>query len=93
MPMHFLGGFWLSLAMYYFFFRHDMAKVIWKVILLTLLIGIGWEVFEIVFNNLIAGVSFNIIDTVSDIFFDLGGATFATLFILKQAVPVVETNV
>ena len=45
-------------------------------------LGAGWEVFEIIFNNIIAGNSFDLPDTLSDIFFDLSGGLCAILYIL-----------
>ncbi len=81
--MHFWGGFWVGLASFYIFSLPNISgKLIFKILLLTLLIGIGWEVFEILVNDVIAQNSFNFLDTLSDIFFDLSGGLYAMLYLL-----------
>ena len=94
MPMHFLGGFWIGLAFFYIFPPQSSSiNTILKVLLLVLLIGIGWEVFEILTNNLIAQNPFNSLDTVSDVFFDLSGGAFAIWYFLKRIMPINEKSV
>jgi uncharacterized BrkB/YihY/UPF0761 family membrane protein len=94
MPMHFLGGFWLSLALVWLFPLSNVnSKYISKIILGALLIGIFWELFEILFNNYIAQNPFNTLDTLSDIFFDLAGATAGVLYFLKRIMPKEESKV
>jgi hypothetical protein len=84
MPMHTLGGFWIGLASLYFFPITDKSfNSILKILLLILLVGIGWEVFEIVFNNVLARMTFNTLDTISDVCFDLAGGTIALLYYFK----------
>lgn len=83
--MHFLGGLWLGLAFFWLFsFKELSLKLILKVILGILLIGIFWEIFEILVNKTIAQNPFNILDAVSDIYFDLAGGIFAILYFLKR---------
>jgi len=85
MIMHFLGGLWLGLAFFWLFsFKELSLKLILKVILGILLIGIFWEIFEILVNKTIAQNPFNILDAVSDIYFDLAGGIFAILYFLKR---------
>lgn len=55
-----------------------------KIGLGVLFIGSAWEVFEIIFNNIIAGNQFDILDTTSDIFFDLSGGLCAILYLWKK---------
>ncbi len=95
MPMHFLGGFCVGIGLIWFFSRPSLrfqlepkalASFLFKIFLGVLLIGVLWELFEILFNNIIAQDSFYILDTVSDVFFDLAGGTFATLYFLKLKV-------
>jgi len=85
MIMHFLGGFWIGLAFMYLFPPKDISfKLIFQTLLFVLFIGVGWEVFEVLVNDVIAKNPFNYLDTASDIFFDLSGGTFATLYFLKR---------
>ena len=51
----------------------------------VVIIGIGWEVFEYIFNNLIGGLTFNLLDTVSDISFDIVGALVG-IFLVKNRI-------
>jgi hypothetical protein len=81
MPMHFLGGFWLGLVFIYLFPLQDLSfKSILKISLFLLLVGIGWEVFEIFTKNYITQNPFNALDTISDIFFDLAGGASAIFY-------------
>lgn len=85
MIMHFLGGFWVGLTFIYLFQPKDNSiNLIFKILLLVLFIGIGWELFEILVNDVIAKNPFNSLDTISDIFFDLLGGFFAVLYFLKR---------
>ncbi len=74
MPMHFLGGVWVG-----FFFIYVLSiktpSVFWKIILYVLLIGLVWEFFQLIVKNGIGRTPFDLLDTLSDLFFDiLGGA-------------------
>ena len=94
MPMHFLGGFWLGLAIIWFFkIQYISFRLILKIILGVLLIGIFWEFFEILVNNYTIQNSFNTLDTVSDILFDISGGFFAVLYFLKRIMPIRESTV
>ena len=85
MIMHFLGGFWIGLASFYIFSLQSISdKLIFKILLLVLFIGLGWEVFEILVNDVMAQNSFNFLDTLSDIFFDLSGGLCAMLYLWKK---------
>ena len=89
MLMHFLGGFWLGLAFIWFLFGKNISfelscRFICKIILGVLLVGIFWEVFEFYFINYVAQNSFDTLDTISDIFFDLSGGLCAILYIWKK---------
>jgi len=79
--MHFLGGFWLGLVALYLWGVRDI-RLIFKMLFFVFFLGLGWEVFEYLFNNYIAGNSFNVLDTASDIFFDLLGGLCAILYLL-----------
>jgi len=96
MLMHFLGGFWLGLVFFYLFPPKESFlnySAILKILLFVLLIGVGWEVFEIIFNNMLAHMSFNTLDTFSDVFFDLSGGGLAILYFLKRIMFKIESAV
>ena len=81
--MHFLGGFWVGLAFLYLFPPKDSPLgAIFITLLLVLTVGVLWEVFEILINEIIAQNPFNVLDTASDIFFDLSGGLCAILYLL-----------
>ncbi|HPS21258.1 MAG TPA: hypothetical protein PLO44_00400 [Candidatus Paceibacterota bacterium] len=85
--MHTLGGFWVALAALWIFPTKEQKityKYIIQILLIVLTIGIFWEFFEIFVNETIAQNPFNILDTVSDIFCDLAGGTFATIYFVKR---------
>ena len=85
MFMHFFGGFCVGMALLWIFYKDNLDfnfSFILKISLGVLFLGAGWEVFEIIFNNIIAGNSFDLPDTLSDIFFDLSGGLCAILYIL-----------
>jgi hypothetical protein len=85
MPMHFLGGFWIGLAFVFLFPPKDSSMTsVFKIIFFVLLIGVGWEVFEIFFNNYLAQNPFNMLDTISDVFFDLSGGLCAILYLWRK---------
>lgn len=85
MIMHFLGGLWLGLAFIWLFSAKELtSKLIFKIILSVLLIGFLWEIFEIIFYNYVAENPFIILDTVSDICFDLTGGILAVIYFLKR---------
>ncbi|MFA7192056.1 MAG: hypothetical protein WC089_02035 [Candidatus Paceibacterota bacterium] len=85
MPMHFVGGFTTLLLLTYFFYEKIQFDFLFyrKIILLifgAILVGLLWEVFEYIFNNIIAGVPWDIVDTSADIFWDTTGAICALVF-------------
>lgn len=85
MIMHFLGGLWLGLAIFWLFSIKELSlKLILKIVLGVLLISIFWEIFEILVNNIIAQNPFSALDTVSDICFDLAGGILAVIYFLKR---------
>ena len=94
MPMHFLGGLWLGLVFFYLFLPENLSlKLIFKVSLFILIIGIGWEIFEILFINYINQNPFNILDTISDLFFDLTGGLFAILYFYKKIMFIIKNAI
>ncbi len=87
MPMHLLGGFWVGLASIYIFSLKEFNfKFILKVFICVLLIGFFWEIFEILVDKSITQDSFNILDTTSDMFFDLAGGGLSIIYFFKRIV-------
>ncbi len=88
MPMHFIGGVTiLLLVAYVFYSRISYPLSLRQVIYLIggmLIIGVGWEVFEYLIEIFISHFPFSLPDTLSDIFFDLAGATAGVLYLTKQ---------
>lgn len=92
--MHFLGGFWLGLASIYLFsIKENSLKSILKILFIVLLIGIGWEVFEIYIDKFITQNSFDFLDTISDLLFDLLGGLSAILYFKKRIILLEENTV
>jgi hypothetical protein len=95
MLMHFFGGLWLGLFLIWFFyadFSPTLRKFL-KIIIGVLLIGILWEVFEILVNQVAAQNSLNFLDIVSDLFFDLAGGIFALFYFIKKDRQTGESNI
>lgn len=93
MLMHFLGGFWVALASIYLFPpKNSSLESILKIFFVVLMVGVGWEMFEILVDWFITGNSFNFLDTASDLFFDLSGGLCAVLYSLKKIVFVGESR-
>ncbi|MBY0376433.1 hypothetical protein K2P96_00455 [Patescibacteria group bacterium] len=94
MLMHFLGGLWVGLFFSYVFFGTiDTKRFIFKVIAYLFVVGVLWEIFEFATNNVIGHDPFNILDTVSDLFFDLAGGFFALFYITKKYLVISEIRV
>jgi len=83
--MHFLGGFWLGMFFLWFFYK-DLnnatleKKIFLKIILGVLLVGFGWEVYEIIVNDIFAKNTFDLFDTSLDMVCDLVGGVVAYYF-------------
>ncbi len=94
MIVHFLSGFWIGLLALYFFAPPTLFfRLILKILLFVFLVGIGWEVFEFITDKVVIHNSFNALDTVSDIFFDLAGGIFAVLYFFKKTMSAKENAV
>lgn len=89
MPMHFLGGFFVLFLVVYVYLRFNPGlegKILNKnflywAVFYTFLIGFGWEVFEWVTDFYTGAKAFHLLDTYSDLFFDMAGAFTAVLLI------------
>lgn len=85
MPMHLLGGFWVGLFFIWFLEPKDLSfSTIIKIILGVLLVGVAWEMFEVIVNKTIIQNPFNTLDTISDVCFDLAGAFISILYFAKR---------
>jgi len=96
MPMHFLGGAWVSATTLWFFIlsgrfaMKDKYKSILYTYLLSvvsvIIIGGVWELFEFGVDIAVLSIAQNnIIDTASDMMFDILGALVASsYFVLKS---------
>lgn len=89
MPMHFLGGLFIGLGtiwlLSYKNFPSELSwKLILKIFLSVLFVGVLWEVFEIIFYNIIAQNPYNILDITHDIVFDLAGGIFSIIFFFRR---------
>lgn len=92
--MHFLGGFWVVLFFIWFVFfskfikidikQYQNRKIFFMSILVVLVVGLLWEVFE-VFASLVSvqerGYAF---DTSLDLVMDLIGGAMAFLYIKRK---------
>lgn len=98
MLMHFLGGLFVAWLVFYVFARisknneieYDIL-LIKKVVLWSLVIGLGWEWFEWVTDILTGANNMHMLDSYSDIFFDLAG-TFTALYIFNNKYINLENN-
>ena len=89
---HFLGGLWVSISFLWLFFQFGLVNIVKNnknynlvvAFLAALFIGIFWEIFEYYFGLVFSDASNYIIDTATDISFDLvGGFAAYCIFLLK----------
>ena len=81
MLMHFLGGLWLGLA---FIWLYPAGTSYLKIIAGVLLVGVFWEIFELVIHQYFLRESFDLPDTLSDLFFDMLGGGVAVFYLINQ---------
>lgn len=94
MLMHFLGGLWVAWFFLYVFVKNELlAKQFLLLLGGVLLIGLCWEFFEFFTFNNIGRDKFNILDTTSDLFFDLSGGIVAVLYYLRRAMRIKENTI
>lgn len=89
MLMHFLGGAWIAALSHYFLFvqgRVSATGRLYEAIILiacAILVGVLWEFHEFLADALIVDstriMQTSVIDTMSDLFFDLLGATMTVI--------------
>jgi len=94
MPMHFFGGFLIALLCFWLWpTKATTGEFAAKVLFGVLSVGLGWEVFELFFNNYVASNPFNYVDTFADIFFDLAGGSLGVVFIYKKITNIPKSTV
>ncbi len=94
MPMHFLGGLWLGLFFIYVLYQKTpFSTSIFKIILGVAIIGLSWELFQLIVKNGIGQTRFDALDTISDIFFDLAGGSFAIFLYFKEIMSIKENKI
>ena len=75
----------MGLALLWLLFKENFSFVlIFKILLGVLVVGVLWEIFEILVNSTIAQNPFDVLDTASDLFFDFGGGLCAILYLWKK---------
>ena len=88
--MHFFGGmtaFYIAAAVLFPFFRtQPLPRYLRLSILCALLIGVAWEAFELVLFVKFAFPPFHILDSLSDVCFDLAGILLAAYMTLRARV-------
>lgn len=80
MPMHFAGGFFLALLTIWILERGKVRISFLKIFFGVLIVGIGWELFELITFESTLEISLNSLDTLSDICFDLAGGLTAIIW-------------
>jgi uncharacterized BrkB/YihY/UPF0761 family membrane protein len=94
--LHYLGGMWIALATYWIAFhsryishpRNTIANIALLVIGMTMLVGLGWEIFEYYFGISLAPGEQYVIDTTQDFIMDfLGAATIVVFVVLRKLKP------
>lgn len=93
MIMHFLGGFWLGLFFFWYFYDKVFPKFPNKYFIYIMFgvftVGFIWELYEIVVNASFAKDIFNLRDTISDLICDTVGGLFS-YFGLKKIIKSTE---
>ena len=89
MLMHTLGGVWAGgVALWFFVSASDKEKafdtkhIFFISLMSVLFVGIIWEIYEIVVDVFVRALSYGFIDGLSDLFFDLLGASFAAAYMI-----------
>ena len=81
--MHFLGGLAIGLFLYWFFYRSNIVssrQAPWALVIAgTIVVGVGWEIFEYVMHFTYTSKESYVFDTSLDLLMDLLGACAACL--------------
>jgi len=86
MFMHFWGGFWVGLLVFYLLHAEFSGRTLIWMLVWALVIGIGWEIYQFFLDQTISHRSFNAADTFSDLFFDLAGVATAAVYYSRKII-------
>ena len=93
-PMHILGGLWLSAIIFFFFvkdrtfFAGVSSRLIFSFFVVTAVsIGVFWEIFEVIADATMVSKENYAPDTLSDFLFDAVGATIFYFLVKRQLLP------
>ena len=90
--LHFLGRVWVGLLFFYILSpSHISIRLVMQILFFTLMVAIGWEVFEALVNDVILNNPFNYPDTISDLLLGVAGGGMAVFYFLKR-IMLVEKN-
>lgn len=93
MPMHFLGGVWVGLLFIWYLVRRDFSiDAIGRVLLGVFIVGMAWEVLELVLNEQFIRDAYDLRDTISDLFFDMSGAFAAILYTMLRIMNISQNK-
>lgn len=84
MPMHFTGGYFVAISIVYLLFKIRKEKQLptyLKLFLLVFAVGFLWEVYEFVVDAYFNTHTIVLMDSFSDLCFDMAGAITAFFFI------------
>jgi len=89
MMMHFLGGFFLSLVIVfvvekYFSEFKDLKRPLLFFMALVGIMAIAWEFYELFIDIYFGSDEIHLLDSLSDICFDLAGGALGLLYIIKR---------
>lgn len=87
-PMHIMGGMFLSLLSGALFFKKirslSQREVLVTILLFVLIVGLGWELFEYIVQAFIKDAPLaSIPDSIKDMVMDLLGGLLTSLFVLR----------
>ena len=91
-PMHILGGFWIALFVLSYSYGekgldmkdNSVKATIIVGLMTTFIIGVGWEIFERLVDQINNLNNFDFVDTISDICNDVIGASLATTLFVRM---------
>ena len=91
-PMHFLGGIWLSFCFLWYYYTYQqpgLRRTVQEVFAIalsgTLTVALLWELFEYLVNFYIILNAYDVLDTIKDLVIGMaGGLTGATIFYEKK---------
>ncbi len=86
--MHFLAAVWVALFVVWFCVVTARAAVFWKILSVVVIVGIGWELFEL-WAGILREANFAL-DTTLDILMDVVGGISGFLLASRLVTPARE---